>query len=215
MGFSVSTPSSATALNQINLNTDGLEALLGLIQLQTDQLEVPIANMALNLTSIEALTLSLQALQTVIRDAVQTTNSSGTVTVNENAAALLVSLNSALTLLTSIGNNTDQIEALLTRLAGESTVITALSDPHYLLPDALIHPLPTHIANAVFLVGIKADGTDNAGPIKYGYNSTDLRLTLYPGGSTALDAPQGKKIDTAGIWLKGVAGDGVVIALMN
>lgn len=215
MGFSVSTPSSQSALSQINLNTDGLEALLTLIQTQTDQLEVPIANMDLNLDSIEALTQSLQVLQTTIRNAVQTTNSSGTVTVNQNAAALLVSLNSALTLLTSIGNNTDQIEALLTRLSGESTVITVLSDPAFFFVDNQIRPLSSHIANSVMLTAVKLDGTNNVGNIKYGYNNTDLRLTLTPGSTVALDAPQGKKIDTAGIWIQGTVNDGIVISLMN
>jgi hypothetical protein len=215
MGFSISAPSSVGQLSQINTNTDQLESLLGTIQTQTNELEVPIANMDLNLTSIEALTNSLQALQTEIRDAVQTVDSTGVVTINENAVLLLDALNGALLLLSNIETNTDQAEALLTRLAGDSTVVADLSDPHFELTTVGITQLPSNLVNAAMLYGVKANGAVNDSPIAYGYNNTNLRFSLAPGGTVGIEAPQGKKVDTAEIWVQGSVGDGIAIALMN
>lgn len=216
MGFSITTPGANAQLNQLNLNTDGLEALLSLIQVQTDQLELPIGSMALNLTSIDALTQSLQTLQTQIRDQLQIAlQSGGNLTISELANEILNNISGASLLLNDIRNSTDQVEALLARLAGDSTVIAVLSDPHFALPNAAINPLPTHIANAVILVGVKADGTANSADIRYGYNPTDLRFTLSPGGNASIDAPAGKKIDTASVFVQGTVSDGVTIGLLN
>lgn len=215
MGFSVTAPASNAQLTQLNTNTDGLEALLALIQGQTDQLEVPIANMNLNLTSIEALTQSLETLQTEVRDQLQIAGSSGNFTVSELAQSILNNVVLALDELLNIKTQIADNGLLLFRLAGESTVIAALSDPHFSLINAAINQLPTYIANAAILVGVKADGTANSADIRYGYNATDLRFTLSPGTSASIDAPQGKKIDTAGVWVQGVATDGILIGLMN
>jgi hypothetical protein len=215
MGFSITTPGASAQLSQLNVNTDGLEALLTLIQTQTDQLEIPIANMDLNLTSIEALTQSLETLQTEIRNQLEIAGSGGNVSVTVLINDILGDVAAALLQLTNIGNNTDQIEALLLRLSGESTVIAVLSDPTFFFIDNQIRPLSSHVANSVMLTAVKSDGTNNVGNIKYGYNATDLRLTLTPGSTVALDAPQGKKLDTAGIWVQGTVNDGIVISLMN
>jgi hypothetical protein len=215
MGFSITTPGASAQLSQLNVNTDGLEALLTLIQTQTDELEVPIANMDLNLTSIETLTQSLEALQTEIRNQLQIAGSSGNITVSQLSESILGNLNLALDELLNIKTQIADNGQLLFRLAGESTVVAALSDPHFPLTNTAITQLPTYIANAAILVGIKADGTVNSADIRYGYNSTNLRFTLSPGGSASIDAPQGKKIDTAGVWVQGATGDGIVIGLMN
>jgi hypothetical protein len=215
MGFSVSVPSSQNALSQINLNTDGLEALLSLIQTQTDQLEIPIANMDLNLNSIEGLTQSLQTLQTEIRNQLQIAGSSGNITISQLSESILGNLNLALAELLNIKTQIADNGNLLFRLAGESTVIATLSDPVFFFIDNQIRPLASHVANSVMLTAVKLDGTNNVGNIKYGFNATDLRLTLAPGATIALDAPQGKKLDTAGIWVQGTVNDGIVISLMN
>lgn len=118
-------------------------------------------------------------------------------------------------LLDTIKTQTDNLETPLARIAGDSTIIATLSDPHVAFADTDIDALPTHVANAVLLAGVKADGSPNSAPVQYGFNATNLRFSIAPGGSVGIDAPLGKKIDTANIWVRGAIGDGICVGLMD